>query len=119
MMNLAIILQDKTGTSTLPFHTWFEVWTTSQVQIPLTTLSALLMHHGKGVSIFSTSSASRIRDPWITTERSRTTSNGTTAQPLFTSALGWTLEEAAEVRLRLLPFEEDWNAPGMDVYDAL
>jgi hypothetical protein len=31
--------------------------------------------------------------------------------------LGWTREEAALTRARLLAFEEDWNAPGMDAYD--
>jgi hypothetical protein len=34
-------------------------------------------------------------------------------------ALGWSQEEAGIVRERLLSFEEDWNAPGMDVYDEL
>jgi hypothetical protein len=32
--------------------------------------------------------------------------------------LGWTIDEAAATRARLLAFEEDWNAPGMDAYDA-
>ncbi len=34
-------------------------------------------------------------------------------------ALGWSQEEAGIVRERLLSFEEDWNAPGMDAYDEL
>jgi hypothetical protein len=29
------------------------------------------------------------------------------------------LAGSASVRLSLLPFEQDWNAPGMDLYDAL
>lgn len=32
-------------------------------------------------------------------------------------ALGWSEEEAAKVRESLLSFEEDWNDPGMNVYD--
>lgn len=32
---------------------------------------------------------------------------------------GITPEQAAEMRNRLISFEEDWNAPGMEVYDEL
>lgn len=35
------------------------------------------------------------------------------------TARGITLEQAAEMRNRVLSFEEDWNAPGMEVYDEL
>lgn len=31
--------------------------------------------------------------------------------------LGWTPDEAAETRARLASFADDWNAPGMEVYD--
>ena len=34
-------------------------------------------------------------------------------------ARGFTTEMAAELRQRLLTFEEDWNAPGMEAYDKL
>ena len=34
-------------------------------------------------------------------------------------ARGFTTELAAELRERLLTFEEDWNAPGMEAYDKL
>jgi hypothetical protein len=34
-------------------------------------------------------------------------------------ARGFTIELAAELHQRLLTFEEDWNAPGMEVYDKL
>jgi len=34
-------------------------------------------------------------------------------------ARGFTPELAAELRQRLLTFEEDWNAPGMEAYDEL
>jgi hypothetical protein len=33
--------------------------------------------------------------------------------------LGWTEEQAAEIRNRLAAFEEDWDAPGMEIYDDL
>jgi len=33
--------------------------------------------------------------------------------------LGWTREQAHETRLRLRAFEEDWDAPGMEIYDEL
>lgn len=32
-------------------------------------------------------------------------------------ARGFTTEMAAELRQRLLTFEEDWNAPEMEAYD--
>ena len=31
--------------------------------------------------------------------------------------LGWTQEQAAEIRARLASFAEDWDDPIMDVYD--
>ena len=34
-------------------------------------------------------------------------------------ARGLTTELAIELRQRLLTFEEDWNAPGMEAYDKL
>ncbi len=33
--------------------------------------------------------------------------------------LGWTEEQTAEIRHRLAAFEEDWDAPGMEIYDDL
>ena len=33
--------------------------------------------------------------------------------------LEWTREQAADARRRLQSFEADWNAPGMELYDAL
>lgn len=39
--------------------------------------------------------------------------------PLLIQDLGWTPEQVMEARSRLLSFEEDWNAPGMEIYDAL
>ena len=34
-------------------------------------------------------------------------------------ALGWTPAEALETYLRLRTFADDWDAPGMEVYDDL
>ncbi|MBI1819931.1 MAG: hypothetical protein HY202_02375 [Nitrospirae bacterium] len=39
--------------------------------------------------------------------------------PKTIKELGWTKEQAAETRTRLKGFEEDWSAPGMEVYDEL
>ncbi len=33
--------------------------------------------------------------------------------------LGWTQQEAADIRTQLIGFEELWNAPGMEEYDKL
>lgn len=49
-------------------------------------------------------------DRWM---KLRTTSDSGTGKP------GWTREEALDTRRRLAPFEDDWNAPGMDAYDDL
>lgn len=38
---------------------------------------------------------------------------------LLISDLGWTPEDAWETRSRFAAFEEDWNAPGMELYDEL
>jgi len=35
------------------------------------------------------------------------------------AARGITPEQAADMRNRVLSFEEDWNAPGIEVYDEL
>jgi len=36
-----------------------------------------------------------------------------------TVGLGWSIEEASETRMRLRTFEENWDAPGTEVYDEL
>jgi hypothetical protein len=43
----------------------------------------------------------------------------TTARGLSVANLGWSMEEVIETRMRLRVFEEDWDAPGMEAYDAL
>lgn len=39
--------------------------------------------------------------------------------PLRVTDLGWTREQAADTRVRLASFAEDWDAPGMEGYDEL
>lgn len=41
------------------------------------------------------------------------------AEGVDLKARGWTEREAAETRARLKSFETDWEAPGMEAYDAL
>jgi len=38
---------------------------------------------------------------------------------LLVSDLGWSREQAAAIRAQLAPFEEGWDSPEMDAYDAL
>ncbi|HXQ24452.1 MAG TPA: hypothetical protein VN812_22405 [Candidatus Acidoferrales bacterium] len=40
-------------------------------------------------------------------------------QSVDLAAHGWTQAEAADTRARLKSFDADWEAPGMDAYDAL
>jgi hypothetical protein len=39
--------------------------------------------------------------------------------PRLLKDIGIGPEEAAEIRISMLSFEEAWNAPGMEVYDDL
>jgi hypothetical protein len=39
--------------------------------------------------------------------------------PLRIEQLGWSREDAADVRARLHSFAADWDDPDMDVYDAV
>lgn len=41
------------------------------------------------------------------------------AEGVDLQARGWTEREAAETRARLRSFEADWEAVGMEAYDAL
>ena len=41
------------------------------------------------------------------------------AEQLDLKARGWTESEVAETQARLRSFEVDWEAPGMEAYDAL
>jgi hypothetical protein len=40
-------------------------------------------------------------------------------RPLLIRDLGWSEAEDRDVYRRLQSFQEDWDAPGMDAYDAL
>lgn len=42
-----------------------------------------------------------------------------TTELLSIEQLGWSTVEALETYLRLRTFAEDWDAPGMEVYDDL
>jgi hypothetical protein len=44
---------------------------------------------------------------------------GNTRRALLVSDLGWTRQEAHEVRATLTSFEKLWDAPGMEEYDDL
>jgi len=36
---------------------------------------------------------------------------------LLVHDLGWSKDEALDTHFRLRPFQDDWEAPGMDAYD--
>ncbi len=38
---------------------------------------------------------------------------------LLIEELGWSREETLKAYYRFLPFKEDWDYPGMEVYDEL
>jgi len=40
-------------------------------------------------------------------------------QGLLVRELGWSEADTTDTHFRLRPFEEDWDAPGMDAYDDL
>ena len=44
---------------------------------------------------------------------------GSSVGSLRIADLGWTQQQAAEIRASLASFEADWNAPGMEGYDEL
>jgi hypothetical protein len=45
--------------------------------------------------------------------------NGQKKTEIDLAARGITPEQGADMRNRVISFEEDWNAPGMEVYDEL
>ena len=49
----------------------------------------------------------------------RISRNGNNSHKPSIRALGWTKEETVEARARLISFEDDWNAPGMEAYDKI
>lgn len=52
-------------------------------------------------------------------EQKSDTAPTVTLKSLLIEERGWTREETAEVRYQLASFQEDWEAPGMEVYDDL
>ncbi len=47
------------------------------------------------------------------------TANAESHTSLLIESLGWTQNEINEAYARLLSFQEDWDAPGMERYDDL
>lgn len=66
-------------------------------------------------------STTSISDPWSIEQsiRDAVVTVSTAANKILVRDLGWTREQAIETRLRLRAFEEDWDAPGMEIYDEL
>lgn len=60
-------------------------------------------------------------DPWSNelSIRHAVVTIPTQVKRMLIEDLGWTREQAIETRLRLRAFEEDWDAPGMELYDEL
>jgi len=86
------------------------------IRNPLKPRSACPAIYGLGSDIVkrkTMSSDLRIDEEILTIARLR---QGT---PLFIADLNWTTEEALEIRSHLATFEDDWNAPGMELYDEL
>ena len=67
------------------------------------------------------SSVTAMADPWLLEQQSRdaVVTVRTAPTKMLIGDLGWTREQAHETRLRLRAFEEDWDAPGMEIYDEL
>lgn len=53
------------------------------------------------------------------TQTKTTHDDAETRSSLLIENLGWTQSEIKEAYARLLSFQEDWNAPGMEGYDDL
>ena len=64
---------------------------------------------------------SSLPDFWSREESSReiAVTVPTTARDLLIRDLGWTREQTMETRLRLRGFQEDWDVPGMEIYDEM
>lgn len=56
-------------------------------------------------------------DVWVTEPSDSSTNMD--QRLLLLSKLAWTPEEILETRARLSTFEQDWDAPGMEIYDEL
>lgn len=60
-------------------------------------------------------------DPWSheLSVRHTVVTVPTLVKRMLIEDFGWTREQIIETRLRLRVFEEDWDAPGMELYDKL
>jgi hypothetical protein len=52
-------------------------------------------------------------------DRSKMAVSQLESRQILVSDLGWTREQAAQIRASLQAFDEDWNYPGMEEYDRL
>lgn len=62
-------------------------------------------------------SVSSMVDPWHVDIKKEIRTIGSGVQPLTISDLGWTREQARDVRARLATFAADWDDPSMDIYN--
>lgn len=82
-------------------------------------LSLLNLHVISTVGIVA-STVTSLSDLWFEDIRKEvSTTREPRKRPLVISDLGWTSEEALETYHRLRAFHDDWNVPGMELYDEL
>lgn len=86
---------------------------------PVTDLIALLSLYGLSPLVCGTMSTTALTKVWEPMVLFEVRTAPTTARGLSVVNLGWSMEEVIETRMRLRVFEEDWDAPGMEAYDAL
>ena len=86
---------------------------------PVTDIIALLGLYGLGPLMCGTASTTALREVWEPMVLFEVRTAPSTARSPAVATLGWSMEEVIETRMRLRVFEEDWDAPGMEAYDAL
>ncbi|HWQ69580.1 MAG TPA: hypothetical protein VN494_06470, partial [Patescibacteria group bacterium] len=97
-------------------------WRGSSERPPEMGLDFLCMAKVAGFVVsLAVSSVTVMTDPWLTEQmyRDAVVTVHTAPTKMLIGDLGWTREQAYETRLRLRAFEEDWDAPGMEIYDEL
>ncbi len=95
---------------------WYEFQETSNIK----TLVFLPVQPKVSYPYFPTNMTSMF-DPWSIEQSNRdaVVTFSTGVKRMLVENLGWTREQAIETRLRLSVSEEDWDAPGMELYDEL
>ncbi len=90
------------------------------IQTDMVHLAALRQRRFGGIGA---SSVTNLVDPWHIREHHDASTRAREARearlPLVVRRLGWSAEQAADTYYRLRPFADEWDAPGMDAYDAL